>query len=69
MAQKERDKQHEDGIAERKRCKEEEKMAEIKRLEEMAKTSTSDRIQTKTADVRQNYIMEKAKAAEEEKKR
>ena len=68
-AQKERDKKHEDGIAERKRAKEEEKMAEMKRLEEMSKTSTSERIQTKSADVRQAYIMDKAKAAEEEKKR
>ncbi len=66
---KEREKRREDEIAERKHRKEEEKRAEIERLEELAKTSTSDRISVNSDKVRQDYIKEKAKAAADEKKK
>lgn len=66
---KEREKRREEEIAERKNRKEEEKRLEMKRLEDMAKTSTSDRINTASSDKRQDYIKDKAKAADEEKKK
>jgi hypothetical protein len=53
----------------RKERKEEEKRMEMQRIEALAKTSTADRIQTDSARVRQDYIKEKAKAADEAKKK
>lgn len=41
----------------------------MQRLEELAKTSTADRINNDASKLRQDYIKEKAKAAEEEKKK
>ena len=64
-----REKRLQDEIAERKHRKEEESRQEMQRFNEMAKTSTSDRIQTDSAKVRQDFIKEKAKAADEEKKK
>jgi hypothetical protein len=58
-----------DEIIERKNRKEEEKRQEIKRLDELAKTPTADRIHTDSSKVRQDYIKDKAKAAEEDKKK
>ena len=66
---KEREKRREEEIADRKHRKEEEKRQEMERFEELAKTSTSDRIHTNSSNVRQDYIKEKAKAAEDEKKK
>ncbi len=65
----EREKRMQDEILERKNRKEEEKRQEMKRLDDLAKTSTADRIQTDSSKVRQDYIKEKAKAADEEKKK
>lgn len=41
----------------------------MKRFEELAKTSTADRIHTDSSNTRQDYIKEKAKQAEDEKKK
>lgn len=69
LEMKEREKRREEEIADRKHRKEEEKRQEMERFEELAKTSTSDRIHTNSSNVRQDYIKEKAKAAEDEKKK
>ncbi|CAF0704121.1 unnamed protein product [Brachionus calyciflorus] len=65
----EREKRREKEIEERKNRKEDEKKQEIQRLEELAKTSTADRIENDAGKKRQEYIKEKVKAADEEKKK
>jgi hypothetical protein len=66
---KEQEKRREQEIAERKQRKEEEKRNELKRFEEMSKTSTADRIHTDSSKTRDDYLKEKLKNAEEEKRK
>lgn len=56
-------------IEDRKQRKEEEKKEELQRLEDLAKTSTSDRIENEAGKKRQDYIKEKFQTAEDEKKK
>jgi biopolymer transport protein ExbB/TolQ len=56
-------------ITDRKLKKEDERRDEMKRFEEMSKTSTADRIHTDSSNRTQDTIKEKAKAAEIEKKK
>lgn len=68
-ALQEREKRREEEIAERKNRKEEEKRQEMERLEQLAKTPTSDRIHTSSSKVREDYLKEKVKTADDEKKK
>ena len=56
---KKREARREQEIVDRKTRKEEEKQIDINRLEELAKTSTSDRIQVNSSNIRDNYLKEK----------
>ena len=70
LAHKEREKKQQEEILERKKQKEEDKKIEMQRLEELAKSgSTSDRINTDSSKLRQDYIKEKARIAEDEKQK
>jgi hypothetical protein len=66
---KEQEKRREQEIAERKQRKEDEKRNELKRFEEMSKTSTADRIHTDSSKTRDDYLKDKLKSAEEEKRK
>ena len=65
----EREARREKEILDRKTRKEDEKSIEINRMNELAKTSTSDRIHVDSSNTRQNYIKEKKSLADEEKKK
>ena len=59
----------EDEVNERKKQREEEKRIEMQRLDDLAKSgSTADRIHTDSSKAREDYLKEKLKNADEQKK-
>ncbi|RNA16851.1 muscle M-line assembly unc-89-like isoform X5 [Brachionus plicatilis] len=64
-----REKRMQKEIEERKQRKEDERRQEVQRFEDLAKTSTADRIENEAGKKRQEFIAEKYQAAEEEKKK
>lgn len=63
------EKRREEEIQERKNRKEAESQAVMKRFEDMAKQSTSDRVATFSEKVNQDAIKERFQVAEHEKQR